>query len=196
MTYQDFPPSGEQCEGPQPFGGDGPCEAALTIANPPSADAGPDIGRSVLCWTAATSGPWESSITPGSCDGKDGCEFNLVLGLNIEPAGAHEECPHYDFWHGEGEWEKKQAAEADGKPYEGTNDPKWAIGSDLGKGAVQWGPTSANPPNGDSRPRITIRASLKCGEGPKTVTIIAIPAGGSVAQAVEMKITLNCADCP
>lgn len=205
-----FPPEGKQCEGPQTFVDDsaGGCSASLKITNPPSPDPEvPGVGPSVLCWQVTGQGPFPSSIASGSCDPKEPCTFTINVGLDIDPVGPHDEEEHYDFWHGEGEWQRLQdwLAEKEEDPnipaFVPSNRPLWAIGSSLTAGSAEWGiPPITDPPgyapNGDSRPRATISASLACGQKPQSVTFLALPASGDVSDAVQLTFEFSCSECP
>lgn len=181
----NWPPQGEQCEGPYDHSeGEGPdaCAVGISIENPPSSDPGGGVGSSVLCWTMPSSGPFTPSISPGSCNPDSPCEYSLTIGLNIEPTGSPDPKDHYEFWHGEGTY---------GPPRVRSGSPKWAAGSNS---KFDFGPPFDGEPNGSSVLNVTISASVKCGTG-QTTTIIAIPANGKVSDSVSITITPTCSEC-
>jgi len=119
-----FPPSGEQCIESVTYADEGKCAVTLKIDAPESTAPSnyPNAGPSRICWEAASSGPFASSIASGDCEEEEaGCKFTLIWGLNIEPIGKHDPEQHYEFWHGDGSYNNG------GEPIP-TGDPIWAVG--------------------------------------------------------------------
>ena len=148
-----------------------PCGAKATVGSS-------GASHSIIAWYA------NGTISDGDCTNSTACNFNYILGLNIE----HPDAAGSDDDPTGGDWERGWH----GKDDRGNTYPSWTPPG----GGTTMGGQWRNPPGGDSQPQWNVNMQLGCGESHTEVfTPTAVPGCPHSGSSPVLVMTISCNGC-